>query len=404
MTIVVQEDEGRRLYIARRGGDTLGYVAVDSTVGGRARGGLRLVSDVGADEIRDAAHAMTLKYGFLGLPQGGAKAGVSGDSESSVEERREVLLEFGIEIKTLLENRIYIPDADLGTSADDIRWLMKSLGIRVAKHDWCENLSGFYTAVSCLASAEALLAHQNRTLSGRAVAIEGFGSVGSNLARLMSDRGARVVAVSTSAGGLYDPHGLDVEALLPLAADRGSAFVRSSSRGESIEAASLLELDVDLLCPCARRHSIHRDNFPRIRTKMICAGANNPVDPAIERELFERGIVFAPDFVTNSGGVLGGTLQFAGLSKDRATASIDRFLKQRLGEVLDDPASSRRPLREVIEPGVLARHRRISVAADHPTLKSRVFAIFLGAYRRGLIPKAFVSGLAPMYLRRLQRS
>jgi glutamate dehydrogenase/leucine dehydrogenase len=404
MTIEVHEDDGRRLYVARRGDRILGYVAIDSTVGGRARGGLRLVSDVEAEEIRDAAHAMTLKYGFLGLPQGGAKAGVAGESEGGPVEKRELLLEFGGEIKTLLEDRIYIPDADLGTSAGDIRWMMKSLGFKVAKQDWRENFSGFYTAVSCLASAEILLAHQNRTLSGQTVAIEGFGSVGANLARLMSDRGARVVAVSTSAGGLYDPAGLRVESLVRLAADQGSPFVKSSNQGESIDRASLLELEVDLLCPCARRSSIHRDNVSRIRTKLICAGANNPVESAIEHELFERGIVFPPDFVTNSGGVLGGTLQFAGLSKDRAARWIEQFLKDRMTEVLNDPASDRVPLRELIQPDALTRHQKLSAAADHPTLQGRILAFFLEAYRRGLIPKAMVSGLTPLYLKRLQGS
>jgi hypothetical protein len=135
---------------------------------------------------------------------------------------------------------------------------------------------------------------------------------------------------------------------------------------------------------------------------LICAGANNPVDPDVERRLFERGIVFPPDFVTNSGGVLGGTLQFAGVSKDRIVVLIDRFLKARWGEILSNPASSRQPLRELIEPKALARHDQVSRAAESPTATSRIFALGLAAYRRRLLPKAFVSLLAPLYIRRLQ--
>lgn len=402
MSLELNEANGRRFYVARRGKTVLGFVAVDSTVAGRARGGLRMLSDVGQDEVIDAAHAMTLKYGFLGLPQGGAKAGVRGDGETSPAEKRQRLLEFGREIRSLLESQIYVPDADLGTSAGDIRWMMMDLGIKVAKRDWRDDLSGFYTAASCLVSADTILRHRGQGLAGRTVAIEGFGSVGGNLARMMSARGARVVAVSTSQGALYDRNGLDIRALSILAAERGSAFVKSCSEGKQIDRSALLELDVDLLCPCARRHSIDKDNVARIGAELICAGANNPVDPAVEGQLFERGIVFPPDFVTNSGGVLGGTLQFAGVSKDRIVLLMDRLLKARWGEILGNPASSRQPLRDLIEPKALARHEKISSAAENSTATSRIFGLGLAAYRRRLLPKAFVSLLAPMYIRRLQ--
>jgi glutamate dehydrogenase/leucine dehydrogenase len=402
MSLELKEDNGRRIYVARRGETVLGFVAVDSTVAGRARGGLRMLSDVGQDEVSDAAHAMTLKYGFLGLPQGGAKAGVRGDGETGLVEKRERLLEFGREIRSLLESQIYVPDADLGTSAADIRRMMMDLGIKVAKRDWCDDLSGFYTAASCLVSAETILRHRGQSLAGQTVAVEGFGSVGGNLARMMSTRGARVVAVSTSQGALYDRDGLDTRVLSKLAAEYGSAFVKHSSQGKQIDRSALLELDVDLLCPCARRHSIDKDNVSRIGAELICAGANNPVDPDVEELLFERGIVFPPDFVTNSGGVLGGTLQFAGVSKDRVVLFIDRLLKARWGEILSNPASSRQPLRDLIEPKALARHEGVCSAAENPTATSRIFALGLAAYRRRLLPKAFVSLLAPMYIRRLQ--
>jgi hypothetical protein len=136
---------------------------------------------------------------------------------------------------------------------------------------------------------------------------------------------------------------------------------------------------------------------------MICAGANNPVDPEVETQLFERGIVYPPDFVTNSGGVLGGTLQFAGVSRERIVVCIDRLLRDRFGEILSNPVSCREPLRGLIEPIALTRHARVSVAAENPGATSRVFALGLAAYRRGLVPKAFVSLLAPMYIGRLQQ-
>ena len=404
MPIERHDEEGRQLHVVSRAGVLIGYVAIDSTVGGRSRGGLRLVQDLEAGEMRDAARAMTLKYGFLGLPQGGAKAGILGDPELPTSAKRELLHRFALEIKSLLDEKIYIPDADLGTTASDIRWMMQQIGIRVAKHDWKENLSGFYTAVSCLASVEALVEHRGLGLAGRAVAIEGFGSVGGSLAQLMSERGAKVVAVSTSQGALYDPAGLDIGELAAASRKHGSGFVARSGRGERISAASLLELDVDLLCPCARRHSIREENVSRVQATMICAGANNPVSPVAERKLHQRGIQYPPDFVSNSGGVLGGTLQFAGVPRAKIVDVIERLLRSRLRELLVASESTQGSLRDLIEPRALARHREVSTAAESPGLGGRFFALGLAAYRRGLIPRAFVSGLTPLYVRRILRS
>jgi len=404
MPVELHEERGRQLHVVRQAGAEIGFVAIDSTVDGRSRGGLRLVQDLEAAEMRDAARAMTLKYGFLGLPQGGAKAGILGDPELPVPAKRELLRRFAFEIKPLLEKSIYIPDADLGTTADDIRWMMQEVGIRVAKHDWKENLSGFYTAVSCLASAEAILAHRGQGIADLSVAIEGFGSVGGSLARLMTKRGAKVVAVSTSQGALYDQAGLDIEGLAAASREHGSAFVDQSGPGERISTASLLELDVDLLCPCARRHSIRAENVSRIQATLICAGANNPVDPIAERQLYERGIDYPPDFVSNSGGVLGGTLQFAGVPQKRIVEAIDRLLKSRMRELLVASESAQCPMRDLIESRALARHRQVCKAAESPTLSGRLLALGLAAYRRGLIPRAFVSGLTPLYMRRILRS
>ena len=99
--------------VARDGNDVLGYVAVDSTVGGRARGGLRMAPDVDEAEVCGLARAMTLKYGFLGLPQGGAKAGVRGDPEAPPEERRARLAAFARLVAPLLRSRVFTPDTRL---------------------------------------------------------------------------------------------------------------------------------------------------------------------------------------------------------------------------------------------------------------------------------------------------
>jgi glutamate dehydrogenase (NAD(P)+) len=184
-----------------------------------------MVDDLCEEEVRAGSRTMTLKYGLLGLPQGGAKAGVAASGDAPASEKRRALEEFARAAGSLVRDRRYVPDADMGTSAADIRWMMKAVGARVAPREWKENRSGLYTAQSCVAAALAVLERRGAPLEGCRVAIEGFGSVGAPLAALLRSRGARVVAISTSCGALYRPDGLDVDRLFRRAAEVGSRFV-----------------------------------------------------------------------------------------------------------------------------------------------------------------------------------
>ncbi len=377
----------------------LGYIAIDSTVQGRARGGLRIADGLAEEEVRSAARAMTLKYGLLGLPHGGAKGGITGDAEAPVAERRRLLHDFASAAETLFRNRTYIPDVDMGTRAADIRWMLEAVGAGVAPRDVRESRSGDYTARSCLASAVALLRRKGGTLEGRRVAVEGFGKVGAALARLLRRRGANVVAVSTSAGAVYRPAGLDVDRMVLRAGQVGGRFVEDEPG--AMERAALLELDVDLLCPCARFQSIHAGNVDRIAAPAICAGANDPVSPDAQRILFERGVTYPPDFVSNCGGVLGGTLEFAGVSFERITGVIDRQVGRRVAELLDRAEELGVNPRELAEADADERHARVRREAERPGPRGRLRALGLDAYRRAWIPQRPVSWIAPRYMARL---
>lgn len=259
-------------YRVDTGAGLLGFIAIDSIVDGRARGGLRLVAGLSEDEMRDAARAMTLKYGLLGLPQGGAKAGVIGDPDAPPDERRLRLETFARTAEPLLRERCYIPDADLGTDAGDIRTMMQAIGFPMRARDWRASRSGDHTARSCLAAADVLVARQGLSWPTCRVAIEGFGKVGGAAARLVAERGGRVVAVSTSHGALADPDGLDVERLLARAAASGSRFVLDDPGVLPREA--LFDVPADVLLPgiappsagWAHRWRVRRDVPERPRT------------------------------------------------------------------------------------------------------------------------------------------
>lgn len=391
---MTDEDEGPRLITVERGGEVLGFVAIDSTIRGQARGGVRLVPEVSEAEIRDAARAMTLKYGLLQLPQGGAKGGVSGDPDAPLGERRARLLEFGRAIEPLLRDRAYVPDADMGTTADDMRWMFGALGLSFARREWHGGNSGLWTAESVVAAARAALATLGRSLERSSVTIEGFGAVGSAVATLAKQHGARVVAISTSLGALYEPRGLDVEKLLALRQIAGSEVVVRFPDAERLPRERLLELPADVLFPCARHHSVHTGNVANVQVRVVCPGANGPLSEEAEKRLDAAGVRCVPDFVANCGGVLGGTMAFASIGpRDirRCIANATHDAVRALFEHAEREGVSPRSFAER-----LARERfeRMQRAALHPTLASRLFAVGLACYRRGLVPGLLTATLS----------
>ncbi len=395
-----KEENGCRTYTAACNGNVLGYVAIDSTVAGRSSGGLRLLPDIDETEIQTLAHSMTLKYGFLGLPQGGAKAGVFGDPDASHQDRLERLVEFGHAIKPLLQTKAYIPYSDMGTQNSDVRYMLNAVGIRVSSRDLQNNISGYYTAVSVLTGILQAARHVGLNLSGCTAAVEGFGSVGRSLAGLLAGEGIRVIAISTCRGALYNPSGLDVDQLLRMANEVGSRVVEVYSKAGRIDREKLLELPVDILCPCARWNSLTMSNVPRVSARVISPGANNPIAPDAEQALFERGVLCLPDFVTNCGGVLGGTMEFASVSREKITAFISRHIGIRIASLLNEAKSKHQLPREVAVTFALRRFENIAQSAGHPASIGWLFRFGLEFYRHGWIPGRLVAPLALRYFKK----
>ena len=378
----------------------MGYVVIDSTVGGRSCGGLRMLPDVDEAEIRSLGRAMTLKYGFLGLPQGGAKAGVRGDPEAPQAERWRRLVEFGRAIAPLLRSHVYIPGTDMGTDNVDIKHMLNTVGVQVKRRELRGTDSGYYTALTVFTAAKQATQRLGMGLPDCTVAIEGFGKVGSALGGLLVEAGARVVAISTSRGALYDPHGLDVTRLVELVNREGSKVVDLYKDAERIDCAALLELPVDILCPCARHESLHASNAPRVKVRIVCPGANSPVTSEAESVLAERGVLSVPDFVANCGGVLGGTMEFASVGGEQIEAFIDRHIGARIAFVLDEAARRGVSPREIAAPIALRRFEQVQQGAAHPTPLGRLFAAGLELYRRGWVPGPLVAALSLSYFER----
>lgn len=382
------------------GNQLLGFLAVDSLVGGRCCGGLRMLPDVSEEELRLLARCMTLKYGLLGMPQGGAKAGVIGDLDAPPESRRLLLQRFGNAIQPLLRSRKYAPGPDMGTTNRDVALMLADNGIRPSPKDFRVRDSGFYTALGVFAAAREAGLQAGIKLRGARAAIHGFGAVGRALARLLDQAGTKVVAVATAHGGLSVPEGFDVQALLEAATRVGSRLPESFP-GRRTPAEGVLESDVEFLFPCARHHAIHEANVAAVQAPVISPAANAACTPQAEDDLLRRGVLCLPDFVANAGGVLGGTMEFAGIRPARVAELLESWMADVTRSLLTAAARAERPPRELAEDFALRRHAGIQREAENPSFARRIIGWGVRLHRAAIAPEPLVRRLAERYFERL---
>ncbi len=382
------------------GAELVGFLAVDSLVGGRCCGGVRMLPDVSEEELRILARCMTLKYGLLGLPHGGAKAGVLGDPEAPDDYRRRRLARFGAALRDLLQTRSYAPGPDMGTNNRDIARMLADNGIRPSPKDFRVLDSGFNTALGVFASAREAGFTAGIKLQGARAAIHGFGAVGSSLARLLWQAGAKVVAIATAHGGLAEPGGFDIPALLEAASRMGSRLPESFS-GRRTPPEAALEADVEFLFPCARHHAIHEGNVAAIRALVVTPGANAACTPQAENALLKRGVICIPDFVANAGGVLGGTMEFAGIERPRIAELLLSWMAEIARSLLTAAAREGRTARELAQAFALRRHARIQQQAGNPSFSRRIIDLGVRLHRAAIAPEPLVRRLAERHFERL---
>ncbi len=139
------------------------------------------------------------------------------------------------------------------------------------------------------------------TSRARRSPIQGFGNVGSVSANLLDEIGAKIVAVTDWKGGVYNPAGLDIDALIGWTTKNKT--VAGFPKGEPLDGAKIFELDVDVLIPAALENQITMENAPKIKAKIIAEGANGPTTPDADNHLHDRGVFIIPDILANAGGV-----------------------------------------------------------------------------------------------------
>lgn len=290
-----------------------GYRVQHSFERGPAKGGIRFHPDVDLDEVTALAMWMTWKCAVVNIPYGGAKGGVVCDpGKMSIGELERLTRRYISEIGIIIGPEKDIPAPDVGTNPQVMAWVMDTFSMNVGHCvpgvvtgkplDIGGSLGRFEaTGRGVVYITEEICKYLKMNLDHASIVVQGFGNVGSNAAAIFHKTGRKVIAVSDVKTGIYNPKGLDIDALLKHSRQTGS--VAGFKGGEMISNKELLELSCDILVPAAMENQITAENAPRIKAKIIVEGANGPTTPEADRILKGRGVFIVPDILANAGGV-----------------------------------------------------------------------------------------------------
>jgi len=290
----------------------IGYRIQHDSARGPMKGGLRFHPEVNAEEVLALATLMTWKTAVVNIPYGGAKGGISiNPQELSLGELERVTRKFVDEIHDVIGPDKDIPAPDMGTGPQEMAWIMNQYGkfhgynpacvtgkpVELHGADGRNEATGRGVAIL----TRALLDRHEHPLKETRVAIQGFGNVGSFAASFLHEMGAHVVAVSDVSGGIYNPDGLDIPALLQHQTDHGA--VANFPGTARMNNAELLAADADVLIPAAIGNVLTGENAGDVRAKFIIEAANNPTTPEADEVFAQRDIIVLPDILANAGGV-----------------------------------------------------------------------------------------------------
>ena len=280
---------------------------------GPAKGGIRYDANVSLDEVKALAMWMTWKCAVVGIPFGGAKGGVICNPKAMSEaELERMTRRYATEISLLIGPHSDIPAPDVNTNSQVMAWIMDTYSMH-AGYTVPAVVTGKpldiggsegrveATATGVAATVEMAAAEMNMPLKDARVAVQGFGNAGSIAARLLHDKGCRVVAVSDTQGGIYEEGGLDPAKVIRHKQEHGTVVGYGNAERVSIE--GVLEVPCDILIPAATENQLTGDNAQKVQARLIAEAANGPTTPEADAIFFERGVRVIPDILANAAGV-----------------------------------------------------------------------------------------------------
>ena len=334
--LVVEDDSGKLQHYQ-------GFRVQHNKSRGPMKGGLRYHPSVDEDHAAALANLMTWKTAIVDVPFGGAKGGINCDpSKMSKNELSVVTRQFVEQTREILGPTIDIPAPDVNTNAEVMGWIM----------DEYSKYEGFSPAVvtgkplelfgsegreeatgrGVMVVLDEALKERGKSWSEIRVAIQGFGNVGSNAARLIAEQGAKIVAVSDYMGGVSKDTGLDIDQLISWTAEHKT--VKGFPDAQAFDNSELISFDVDVLVPAALEDAITAENVDQIKADIIIEGANGPTSPAAHEALVERGVLVVPDILANAGGVTVSYFEWAQniqqfrWQKDRVDEELTRTMRK----------------------------------------------------------------------------
>ena len=291
-----------------------GYRVIHSTILGPSKGGVRFDKHVTLDEVKALAAWMTWKCAVVDIPYGGAKGGIKcNPREMSAGEIERLTRAYTTAMTNVFGPDRDIPAPDIGTGQREMAWMMdqfsRQQGYTVSSVVTGKPIilggslgrveaTGRGVMITALAAMERLKINPYQSK----VVVQGFGNVGSYAARLMEERGAKVIAISDLSGGYYNENGINIkEAMAHKEKNRG--LLEGFDGAERMDGDELLTLDTDVLIPAAVEDVITDKNASKIKAKLIVEGANGPTSANADEIIVEKGIHVVPDILANAGGV-----------------------------------------------------------------------------------------------------
>lgn len=326
-----------------------GYRVQHNGARGPFKGGIRYSPAVNEDEVRALAETMTWKTALANIPFGGAKGGVNCDPlHLSRAELERVTRKFIARIRHVLGPMRDIPAPDMGTNPQVMAWILDEFSSREGYSPACVTgkpveLGGSAgrnraTGQGVVLALEEHLCGFSRELGGLRVVIQGFGNVGANVALLLADQGAEIVAVGDIFGAVAsaDGRGLPVQELAEHVKHAGS--VVGLPKSVPIAAEELLLLECDVLVPAAAECVLHAGNADKVRATIIAEAANLPTTPEADEILRRKGVFVIPDILANSGGVIVSYFEWVQNLQQKPwdELAVEKELARRMGDTYRD--------------------------------------------------------------------